>query len=201
MMTLVRKESEGLTILPTHRVVHSLAEFDWNSFLAAAQRYFDVETVAATGDPAAWAARVTARMEESGRLAPTLAAYAGRGSLALLKLRDDLNLAETLPDVAPGLRRLDVMVLHRLVMERLLGISREAVREERNLHYVRAAPEALGQVAQGKAQACFLLNPTPIEQVWDNALAGQPLPPKSTDFYPKMLSGLVMYWLDDPIGM
>jgi uncharacterized protein (DUF1015 family) len=201
MMTFVRKESDGLTVLPTHRVVHSLAQFDWNAFLEAARTSFNVETVAATGDPASWAGRVIGRMEESGRLAPTIAAYAGRGRLALLKLCEDLNLAEALPDVAAGLRRLDVILLHRLVIERLLGINREAVREERNIHYVRGGAEALAEVEHGKAQACFLLNPTSIGQVWENALAGQPLPQKSTDFYPKMLSGLAIYWLDNPDGM
>jgi len=121
--------------------------------------------------------------------------------LALLKLRGGLNLAESLPDVAEGLRRLDVILLHRLVIEQLLGIDRQAVREEKNLHYVRGCPEALAQVDHGKAQLCFLMNPTTIDQVWENALARHPLPQKSTDFYPKMLSGLAMYWLDNPLGM
>lgn len=201
MMTFVRKESDGLTILPTHRVVHSLPQFDWNGFLSSAGRYFEVHTVPATGDPASWAARFVPMLEESGRSAPTLGVYGGRGSLALLKMRADINLADCLPDLAEGLRRLDVVLLHRLVIEQLLGIDRQAVREEKNLHYVRGSQEALAQVDHGKAQLCFLLNPTPIEQMWSNALAGHPLPQKSTDFYPKMLSGLAMYWLDNPLGI
>jgi uncharacterized protein (DUF1015 family) len=201
MMTFVRKESDGLSILPTHRVVHSLAHFEWNAFLIAAKSYYDVETFSATGDSAGWAGRLTSQLEESGRSTPTLAVYGGRGSLALLKLRSGLSLAASLPDVTEGLRRLDVILLHRLVIEHLLGIDRQAVREEKNLHYVRGCPEALAQVDHGKAQLCFLMNPTTIDQVWENALAGQPLPQKSTDFYPKMLSGLAMYWLDNPLGM
>jgi len=201
MMTFVRKESEGLSILPTHRVVHSLVGFDWNGFLSNANRYFEVHAVPATGDPAGWAARFAPMLEASGRSAPALGVYGGRGRLALLKLRGGLNLAESLPDVAEGLRRLDVILLHRLVIEQLLGIDRQAVREEKNLHYVRGCPEALAQVDHGKAQLCFLMNPTTIDQVWENALARHPLPQKSTDFYPKMLSGLAMYWLDNPLGM
>jgi uncharacterized protein (DUF1015 family) len=201
MMTFVRKESEGLSILPTHRVVHSLAGFDWNGLLASAGRCFEVQTIPATGDPAGWAARFIPILEESGRSGPTLGVYGGRGSLALLKLRGGLNLAASLPDVAEGLRQLDVILLHRLVIEQLLGIDRQAVREEKNLHYVRDCAQALAQVDHGKAQVCFLMNPTPIDPVWQNALAGQPLPQKSTDFYPKMLSGLAMVWLDNPLGM
>lgn len=201
MMTFVRKESDGLTILPTHRVVHSLPQFDWSAFLTAAGRYFEVHAVSVTGDTSAWAARFVSELEESGREIPTLGVYAGPRRLALLKLRADLNLAESLPDLAEGLRQLDVVILHRLVIERLLGIDRQAVREEKNLHYVRGGPEALAQVDRGKAQVAFLLNPTPIEHVWNNALAGHPLPQKSTDFYPKMLSGLAMYCLDNPLEM
>jgi uncharacterized protein (DUF1015 family) len=201
MMTFVRKESDGLTILPTHRVVHSLAQFDWNAFLAAAARFFHVVPVPATGDRSSWAGRFVTELDESGHAVPTLGAYAGPRKLALLKLRADRNLADSIPDLAEGLRRLDVIILHRLVIEQLLGIDRQAVREEKNLHYVRGGPEALAQVDHGKAQVAFLMNPTPIEQVWNNALAGHPLPQKSTDFYPKMLSGLAMYWLDNPLGI
>jgi uncharacterized protein (DUF1015 family) len=201
MMTFVRKESDGLTILPTHRVVHSLAQFDWNAFLAAAAGYFQVVPVPVTGDRSSWAGRFVSELGKSGRTVPTLGAYAGPRKLALLKLRADRNLADSIPDLAEGLRRLDVIILHRLVIEQLLGIDRQAVREEKNLHYVRGGPEALAQVDQGKAQVAFLMNPTPIEQVWNNALAGHPLPQKSTDFYPKMLSGLAMYWLDNPLGV
>ena len=93
------------------------------------------------------------------------------------------------------------MILHRLLLERVLGIDRQAVREERNLHYLREFDDAMHQVENGDAQICFLLNPTPIEAVRDNAFAGHVLPQKSTDFYPKLLSGLTIYWLDNPAGI
>ncbi|MBZ5545898.1 MAG: DUF1015 domain-containing protein, partial [Acidobacteriia bacterium] len=96
---------------------------------------------------------------------------------------------------------LDVVILHRLLLEQVLGIDRQAVREEKNLRYVREANDALRQVEGGQGQVAFLMNPTPVEDVWANALAGNPLPQKSTDFYPKLLSGLTIYWLDNPAGM
>ncbi len=201
MMTFVRKESDGLTILPTHRVVHGLSQFDWDSFLAAAARFFHIAAFHESGERAAWAVKFMSTLDEAGRGAPAFGAYAGPGKLAVLKRRPDVRLADSLPDIPEGLRRLDVVLLHRLVLEQLLGIDRQAVWEEKNLHYVRGTGEALAQVERGAAQVAFLMNPTPIASVWENALAGQPLPQKSTDFYPKLLSGLAMYCLDNPLGM
>jgi uncharacterized protein (DUF1015 family) len=93
------------------------------------------------------------------------------------------------------------MLLHRLILQQILGIDRQAVREEKNLTYHREFPAAAAAVAKGEAQLCLLLNPTPVEAVRDNALAGLTLPQKSTDFYPKLLSGLAIYWLDNPAGL
>ena len=101
----------------------------------------------------------------------------------------------------PSLARLDVVILHRIILERVLGIDRKAVQQERNLRYVRDMGEAIDQVENGRAQICLLVNPTPIEAVRDNAFAGRVLPQKSTDFYPKLLSGLTIYWLDNPAGI
>jgi hypothetical protein len=199
MMTLVRKESAGLTILPTHRVVHSLPGFDWNGFLPAAGRYFTREEISAAGDDVA--AKLIARLAEAGREGPSLLAYAGPGRAALLRPRPDLDVAVALPELPAGLRCLDVVILHRLLLEQVLGIDRRAVEEEKNLRYIREAADALAQVERGEAQVAFLMNPTPVEDVWTNALAGNPLPQKSTDFYPKLLSGLTVYWLDNPAGI
>jgi uncharacterized protein (DUF1015 family) len=201
MMTFIRKESEGLTILPTHRVVHSLPAFDWSAFLSSAHRVFQCETIAPAGAAGEWGRGFLSALEQAGRTATALGVYAGAGKLALLKLRRDFDLALALPDLPAGLRQLDVIILHRLLLEQVLGIDRQAVRDEKHLRYVREWEDARGQVESGQAQASFLMNPTPIASVWDNALAGHPLPQKSTDFYPKLLSGLTMYWLDNPAGM
>jgi uncharacterized protein (DUF1015 family) len=103
--------------------------------------------------------------------------------------------------VPSGLRRLDVVLLHRLLLEGVLGIDRKAVQEERNLRYAREFEVAVGLAERGEAQVSFLMNATPVTAVWENALAGRVLPQKSTDFYPKLLTGLTIYWLDNPEGM
>ena len=127
--------------------------------------------------------------------------FAAGGKSVLLHLHADANLANALPDIAPSLARLDVVLLHRLLIEGALGVSRESVRDLTCLRYEREAADALAQVDRGEAQACFLLNATPVSDVWENALAGRVLPQKSTDFYPKLLSGLTVYWLDHPAGI
>jgi uncharacterized protein (DUF1015 family) len=201
MMTFVRMESDGLTILPTHRLVHSLPDFDWAAFLSQARPIFDAEDFPAEGDEHAWANRFLESLARAGRERPAFGAYAGPGKLALLRLRSDFDLDCVLNDLSPTLRRLDVMLLHRLILEQILGIDRQAVREEKNLTYHREFSAAAAAVAKGQAQLCLLLNPTLVEAVRDNAFAGLTLPQKSTDFYPKLLSGLTIYWLDNPAGL
>jgi uncharacterized protein (DUF1015 family) len=198
MATFVRMESPGLTILPTHRVVHSLTSFDWQQFVAGARALFDWEDVPSRGGD--WRP-FAERLAQAGLERPALGVYAQHGRLALLRLSKKADLARLIPDLPPSLRGLDVVILHRLLLEEVLGVSRQAVREERNLRYVRELEVATAEVDQSKAQLCFLMNPTPIAAVRENALAGIPMPQKSTDFYPKLLSGLTIYWLDNPAGL
>lgn len=198
MVTLVRMETPGLTILPTHRVVHSLSGFHWQRFAAGSRAVFDWEDAPHYGGD--WR-RFEECLAEAGRGCPALGVYAGPGKLALLRLRKDADLARLLPDLSPSLRGLDVVILHRLLLGGVLGINQQAVLEERNLRYVRELEAATAEVDEGRAQICFLMNATPIAAVYENALAGVPMPQKSTDFYPKLLSGLTVYWLDNPAGI
>jgi uncharacterized protein (DUF1015 family) len=101
-----------------------------------------------------------------------------------------------LETVSPRQAELDVVRLHKVVLGSVLNISEEAIREQRNLEYLRDAREAVQRVRSGGANVAFLLNPVPIEQMTAIALAGEVMPQKSTDFYPKMLSGLAIYALD-----
>jgi uncharacterized protein (DUF1015 family) len=91
---------------------------------------------------------------------------------------------------------LDVVQLHKCLLESVLKISEEAIRNQDNVSYCREAGEALAQVQSGKAQVAFLMNPARMEQVRDIAFAGEVLPQKSTDFFPKLLSGLTIYALE-----
>ncbi len=93
-------------------------------------------------------------------------------------------------------RQLDLSCLHSIVLDRLLGLDAEKVREQTNIRYLRDAAEAVEQVRRGEADVAFLTNPVSMEQLREVAFAGDVMPQKSTDFFPKLLSGLTIYALD-----
>ncbi len=197
MMTLFNTDGEGLTILPTHRVIAGLAGFSFEKFCAELQPIFEWRAYRfnAKERERAWR-KFQADLEEIGRTRPAIGVYAGDGAFHLFLLRGGADLDALLPGVSPVQRRLDVVLLHRLVLERGLGISADAVTRERNLTYEREAAAAIAAVDSGRAQLCCLLNPIPVGRVAEIALAGEVLPQKSTDFYPKLLSGMTLYRLE-----
>lgn len=200
MMTFIRVQTDGLTILPTHRVLHSLPGFRWGKFIGDAQEFFDWQEVHVRGTPQERGKQFLQRLFLAGRARPTFGVFAGSETQGLLSLRRDISFSHLLPDLPATLSALDVVILHRILLEGVLGVDRQSVREEKNLRYVREYESAVGMMEKGDAQLCFLMNPTPVRALWDNALAGHVLPQKSTDFYPKLLSGLTVYWLDNPGG-
>ncbi|MGH9546532.1 MAG: DUF1015 domain-containing protein [Terriglobales bacterium] len=190
MMTLVNMDSPGLVILPTHRVVHGLPSFSSARFREGAGAYFSVEEVDASVD----AARAKVILREAGRM-----------GTALLAVTADRVFLLDRPKPVPSdffsgwsLRQqaLDVVQLHKCLLEGVLGISEEAVREQRTVRYIRDIGEAMAQARSGAADVAFLMNPARMEQVRDIAFAGEVLPQKSTDFYPKLLTGLTIYALE-----
>ena len=201
MVTCIRVETDGLAVLPTHRVLHNLPNFNFRKFINEAQAFFDWEEISFQGPVSQWGKAFSQRLEQAGRKRPTLGVFAGYETQGLLSLRKDISLSHLLPGLPAALGNLDVVLLHQILLERVLGIDRQAVREEKNLHYVRESAAALTMAEGGQAQVCFLMNPTPIQAVWDNALVENVLPQKSTDFYPKLISGLTAYWLNNPKGI
>jgi len=197
MMTFFNSDAEGLLILPTHRLVGNLASFDISSFRRKISSTFEEEDYAFGSDAARGVAyeRFRHDLEASGKNGRALGMYAG-GAFTLLRLRRDADLAKLMPNVPPAQRQLDVVLLHRLLLEDGLGITQAAVTAEQNITYEREMGAALDAVDRNRAQICFLLNPVGVDQVMEIALAGEVLPQKSTDFYPKLLSGLTLYRLD-----
>ncbi len=175
MMTLVNLHSPGLKVLATHRLLHGLPGFDCAEFLARAGGSFTVRKGVSQDE--------MKRLLQSPDPAKVRIGVAGGGPLALLE-----------KDRGSG--ELDVSVLHDRVLHELLGVSPEAVREQTNTRYIRGLDAAVEQVGEGAVQAAFLLAPTPPEQVAEISFAGGVMPQKSTDFYPKLLSGLTTYKMD-----
>ncbi len=187
MMTFVNMDSDGLVILPTHRVVHGLESFDPAKFVAATGQYFTVEPLAG---------------RDAGQLVDTLNRQKGtafvavtRGGDLLLRAKPEA-MATALSNLPERQRRLDLTQLHAVLLERLLGLDAGKVREQTNLRYLRDAQEAVEQVRKGEADVAFLTNPVTMEQLKEVAFAGEVMPQKSTDFYPKLLSGLAIYALE-----
>ena len=189
MMTYVKMESPGLVILPTHRVVRGLASFSADSFRDQARKYFSVEEV----DPAPSAARAAAILREAGRTGTALLAATRERSFLLDRA---LSNFDVLSGLSVRQQALDVVQLHKCLLEGVLKLSEESIRNQQNISYIRNADEALAQVRTGKANIAFLMNPCRVEQVRDIAFAGEVMPQKSTDFYPKLLSGLTIYALE-----
>jgi uncharacterized protein (DUF1015 family) len=171
MMALFNMNSPGLQILATHRVVNGV---DTAHFVNAVSGDFEVKELASVDElKRAW--------ETSGDRSIIGAAMGDK----LYQLTDRKALGE-----------LDVRVLHERLLGKALGISEEAVRDEKHLHYVRGIDAAIAEVTKGAAQIAFLLKPTSVQQVADTSFGGGVMPQKSTDFYPKLLSGMAMYKLD-----
>jgi uncharacterized protein (DUF1015 family) len=190
MMTFVDMDRAGLVILPTHRLVFGLPSFSATQFQSEAGKFFNVEEVDAGID----ADRATTILHNAGRAGTALLVVTAARSFLLhtpkaigSPLFGKLSLRQ---------QGLDVVQLHKCLLEGVLRISEEAIRNQQNVAYCRETSEALSQVETGKVQAAFLMNPVRMEQVRDIAFAGEVLPQKSTDFYPKLLSGLTIYALE-----
>ena len=189
MMTLIPMESRGLVILPTHRIVHGLLDFDRERMLEAAAEFFDIDRI----DLRTESRSATTLLGQAGENGTAFVAVTRQGPYLMRAKQDAIQHA--LRDVPALQRELDVVQLHRVLLERVLGISEEAIRNQENVRYERDAFEAISWVRQG-ANVAFLMNPAKIEQVRDIAFGGEVLPQKSTDFYPKLLSGLAIYALE-----
>lgn len=189
MMTFVNMDSEGLVILPTHRVVFGLANFDPAAFVEGARRYFSVSPL---GEPVT-GPRATRLLKTRGAETTVFVASTAKGDF-LLERRNQP--ASPLAGLSQRQCELNVVQLHKLLLEDVLGISQEAVRNQTHVRYIRDGAEVMDQVRRGDADVSFLMNPVRIEQVRDIAFGGEVLPQKSTDFYPKLLSGLTAYALE-----
>ena len=181
MMTFVNTADPGLVILPTHRVVHGLKDFLQTDFLKKVETDFEV-------DPVDVADGVSVLGTGHGT---RLLAVTKEGAF-LLRARPD-KIAARLAKFSAAQRALDVLVLHKILLEGVLGMTEESIRNQEHIDYIRDASEAIARARNGEAQIAFLMNPVRIEQMSAVAFAGDVMPQKSTDFYPKLLSGLAFY--------
>lgn len=183
MTTLVSMSDPGLVILPTHRLIHSYSRLTAEQVLEQVRKFFGVESL-----PSREA--LEAKMREPADKAHVIGFYDGKG-YHLLRLRDLSAMDEVVREPrAPEWKELDVSILHELILEHILGLTKESIERKENIDYLRDPGPGYEAVAAGEANFLFLLNPTKPEQVAACAAKGEKMPQKSTDFYPKVLTGL-----------
>jgi len=207
MATFINTHSKGLTILATHRLISRLRDFNFDRLRKNVAALFDWYSYPFAKPEERTAAYNEFRkdFEKLNEDRHTIGAYPGTvepnvGAFYLFVLKRAVNLEDLLPDLSEAQRSLDVVLLHRLILEKGLGITAEGVTAESNVSYEREMDAAIAAVDSGAAQIAFLLNPVRIEQVTKIALGGDVLPQKSTDFYPKLLSGLAIYRVEGKIS-
>ena len=190
MMTLVACDDPGLVILPTYRVARRLDPETIASFDARAEQFFAIEQFSSPDT-------MRAALAKAGQGALAVALGGERVKLRVLRLKDPHAMDEVMPQAPQAVRQLDVSVLHALVLERIFGITPEQIKAGGLVEYTIDALGALEGVGPGSASAAFLMNPPSVSDVEAVADAGAVMPEKSTYFYPKLLTGLVLNPLDD----
>jgi uncharacterized protein (DUF1015 family) len=181
LMCLVALEDPGLTVFPTHRLVNKLDAAKLQALAQALQRDFEIEEVP-----------VEQIAPPPGEGPLELGYIDGRSQRPFrLRLKDQAIADAALPDRSPAYKQLDTGVLEALVLKGALGYSDDDISHFNGLFYARDTEEALEMVRSGAYDAAFLMRPTPVRQVQDVAAAGENMPPKSTFFFPKLLTGLL----------
>lgn len=185
MMTLAEMSDQGLVVFPTHRLVRGLKNFESIRLLDSCQEWFELT-------PANDLQSSQAALDAAYQQGHHAFAYYDGTCWQILTLKDLSVMKNLLPDHSEAYRGLDVSILHTLILEQLLGIDKENMASQINLTYTRSAEEATEAVEKGEGNCCFLLNATRVEEICAVASAGEKMPQKSTYFYPKLITGLVM---------
>ena len=186
LMMIVSTLDEGLIVLPTHRLIKNVAAAKMASLVENLERYFEIEVLPMTGE---------ATLPETSDTSCIGLHLPGQSySLRLRPGQDHLVALDA--ERSTAYNALDVTVLHTLILQQQLGIGAAELAAGGSVGYTIDATEAIGKVEAGEYQAAFLLRPTPVEQVQQVAAAGDRMPQKSTYFYPKLITGLVLRPLD-----
>jgi uncharacterized protein (DUF1015 family) len=180
LMCLVALQDPGLTVFPTHRLLTALSDSGREALREAIVRDWVAEEVA---------------LEDLQPLpgGPLRVGYldAHHRRPLMLTLRDPAIADAALPGKPEPYRRLDTAVLEALVLQGALGMTEDDISHLNGLDYARSTDQARERVLAGEAEAAFFMAPTPVQQVRDVAAAGENMPPKSTYFFPKVLTGMV----------
>ncbi|WP_432822786.1 DUF1015 domain-containing protein [Trichloromonas sp.] len=193
MICFSNMEDRGMQVFPAHRVVSNLPQFRLEAFFGELVDYFDIDSRPLDAASASARLEVRQTLAELGKSRHVLALFTGTDQIHYLSLKDEKVMDQFFDTKTPKvLRTLDVSILHRLVLGRLLKISHESLEKQSNLQYIKGFDEPFRLVAEEGAPLAFLMNPTRMSEVREVANSEEKMPQKSTYFYPKLLSGMVV---------
>lgn len=188
MMMLVNMDVQQMTILPTHRLVRGLPEPFVDEFLAKAEQFFEIEEADRVATP-----QVVRELQHLPAECHELAFLADEGPLRLLTLKHPDVMDAVVPaEQSDALRLLDVTVLHSLIFDHILRIDSEIALLRTDIAFEKSVAECMRLVDEGAYQGAFFLRATQIEQMREIAAREERMPQKSTFFYPKLPTGLVL---------
>jgi uncharacterized protein (DUF1015 family) len=205
MLTFVNMRNEGLVIQPTHRLLIDMEDFKLAALLDELNEEFEITEFPFTSDADRQHARKQMfEMMQTNADQNVFGLYAGTKAFYAILLKDTKFMSELCPDMSDAAQRLDVNVLHTLILEKHLDVCDAKMANESHLVYIKDLGDAIdtsvAKVDSGESQAVFFMNATRIEQVQAIAAAGEKMPQKSTFFYPKIFSGLTIRKLEiEPI--
>jgi uncharacterized protein (DUF1015 family) len=197
MMYLSDMNDEGLTILPSHRLIKKCEGFQLDSFLSRVKGWFEIDELPFrdSGIPDQ-VGDIRQALAEKGTRSSAIGFYFHKAAkIYLLSLRSGA-MDEVGEGLHPSLKRLDVILLSRLILQKSLGFSKKDLDNEELFHYNSNMAESISLVRSGKYEMTFLLNPTRMDQVKEVAKNALIMPRKSTYFYPKVFTGLVFNKID-----
>ena len=198
-MAFTNTRNKGLIILAAHRVAGNLKDFDISELIAELKENFEITEYKFDSKPdkAKAKQKMLSQMKaEYEKDRNVFGIYSGKGAFYTAVLKNKKAMDEAAGNMSSAWRSLDVAVLHKLILEALLGIDEKKLAGESNIEYVKDTPNAIddsiARVDAGKKQVVFFMNPPKIEQIQKVADAGEKMPQKSTYFYPKMYTGLTV---------
>jgi uncharacterized protein (DUF1015 family) len=184
---LVALQDPGLTIFPTHRLLTDVDDDQRRAIFEALHRDWEI------------AETTEAELEPPGAATPVEIGYLDHHHKrpARLRLKDQATADEALPGKPQAYRELDTAVLEALILKGALGMTEDDISHLNGLDYSRTTDEAKQKILDGEVAAGFFMGAVPVERVQAIAAAGEVMPPKSTYFYPKVLTGLLFNPLDE----
>lgn len=189
MMMLVSISNSGLFVFPTHRLIRDIPQFDETTLVSLLTEDFSVAKIHFTEGN--YADIITERLAKTID-EKLIALYTGNDYYYLLKLKSFDPIDSEITDMSDAYRHLDVTVLHKLILEKFMGIDEENMRNQKNLFYLREATDTIEAVKNKEAQCAFLINPTKVSEIREVALENEKMPQKSTYFWPKLVTGIVI---------